>query len=388
MQKSNLFSHSILICPSFYDGRKDGIGRVSGAVFDVLSKNTGSKPIVLSANDPIELAEIESNDFAFGRNYYKLVLFALFSRRFVQRNIGGGPKVIVSTHPGLAPVARILAWRLRCPYFVFFHGIDVWHPLKLRQRWGLRRVQRILSVSKFTYERFLESNKWAHRLPWQVLHNGLTFVCDDSGAISHRTALIHPNGISKAPIKVLSVARISAADTFFDATSGEVRFYKGFQVVSEAVSLLRGKGFEAVYEIVGDGDGSAILREWIASKGFCEFVFLKGKLSDEELTQAYREAGIFVMASEREGFGLVYVEAMRYALPCICVDVGASQEVVEHGKTGLVARHRNPSDLADKIEKMICDATFYQEASKSCMEKANGYYSEHAYKARILAAIS
>jgi glycosyltransferase involved in cell wall biosynthesis len=56
-----------------------------------------------------------------------------------------------------------------------------------------------------------------------------------------------------------------------------------------------------------------------------------GKLTREELVSVYREADVFLLGSEYEGFGLSLIEAMASSLPFVAFDAGAAPLLAERG---------------------------------------------------------
>jgi glycosyltransferase involved in cell wall biosynthesis len=169
-------------------------------------------------------------------------------------------------------------------------------------------------------------------------------------------------------------------------SDGETYFYKGFQFVSEAVFELNRQGYPVEHQIVGDGDARMILENWITDNGYGSVSKCLGRLSDEELDLVFAKATIFAMASEREGFGLVYVEAMAHGLPCVCVDVGASKEVVKHEEVGLVAKARDSQSLVDAIRRLIQDRKLYERLSSTAKSRAQTIFSNKMFKDRLIAA--
>jgi glycosyltransferase involved in cell wall biosynthesis len=67
------------------------------------------------------------------------------------------------------------------------------------------------------------------------------------------------------------------------------------------------------------------------------------------LQKAYREAGVYVLPSLYEPFGISLLEAMAYSLPCIAADHCAMPEIVSHRETGLVTKPGDPDALAEAM---------------------------------------
>jgi alpha-maltose-1-phosphate synthase len=75
-------------------------------------------------------------------------------------------------------------------------------------------------------------------------------------------------------------------------------------------------------------------------------VKLLGRLSLAEVARLYERAFAFVLPTLREAFGLAYLEAMSYGLPCIGSRIEAIPEIVAEGETGLLVPPRDPAALA------------------------------------------
>jgi glycosyltransferase involved in cell wall biosynthesis len=88
--------------------------------------------------------------------------------------------------------------------------------------------------------------------------------------------------------------------------------------------------------IVGDGPDAAAVRQAASEAGLAARVHLLGQVSEAQKYQALRAADIFVSASQHEGFGLVFLEAMAFGLPIICYDHGGQTDFLTDGITGNV----------------------------------------------------
>jgi glycosyltransferase involved in cell wall biosynthesis len=63
-----------------------------------------------------------------------------------------------------------------------------------------------------------------------------------------------------------------------------------------------------------------------------------GQVSDEQKYAALSVADAFVTASQHEGFGLVFLEAMAFGLPVLCYDRGGQTDFLVTGQTGHVVK--------------------------------------------------
>lgn len=67
------------------------------------------------------------------------------------------------------------------------------------------------------------------------------------------------------------------------------------------------------------------------------------------IDRLYREATTFVMPSLYEPFGVVFLEAMAYGLPCVGADTCAMPEIIEDGVTGFVVSPGETEPLAARL---------------------------------------
>ncbi len=77
-------------------------------------------------------------------------------------------------------LARLLPLCLRhLPTLVMLYGIDAWRPLPWTVRWGLQRVNRLVSISEHTRQRAVEENAWMKDLRHSICYLGVppSFAC-------------------------------------------------------------------------------------------------------------------------------------------------------------------------------------------------------------------
>ncbi len=88
--------------------------------------------------------------------------------------------------------------------------------------------------------------------------------------------------------------------------------------------------------------------------GLGEAVHLTGSVSPEALAAYYRNADVFVCASEHEGFCVPIVEAMNFGLPVVALGAGAVPETA--GTGALVVEDKSPVAFATAVHKVTADA--------------------------------
>jgi phosphatidyl-myo-inositol dimannoside synthase len=365
----------MLICPSFFDGRRDGIGRVSGAFFDAFHSRYAHAPFVISANEA-QSTSCALSSRCFGRKYGRLLAFA------ASRGAGYSAKnrPILCMHLGLSPAALLHSLRSGNPYAVFLHGVECWHPLRLRSRIGVTGATLLFFNSNHTRTTFLKFNPWAVKLAHRVIPLGVPLSVLNQPNSSKSTIC------SDATLRVLCVGRMSKADYYEGFRDGK-DLYKGFKQLIQAVGQAAQAGLSIRLEIVGDGDARPELEAWLAARPEASLVTLLGRVSDERLAQAYDENDVFCLPSEGEGFGLVFAEAMAHGLPCVCVNAGAAPEVVTDQVTGLVARPRDVDDLAAKFILLGRDTALRARLGAAARQRVVDFFAYDKFLARIDAGL-
>jgi glycosyltransferase involved in cell wall biosynthesis len=103
-------------------------------------------------------------------------------------------------------------------------------------------------------------------------------------------------------------------------------------------------------EIVGDGPLRAELEARVGQRGLSGVAF-HGHLTPDHLTPVMKHARFLVLPSEcYEGFPMTIAEAFACGVPVIASRLGAMQEIVEDGRTGLHFTPGDADDLAAKVE--------------------------------------
>lgn len=98
---------------------------------------------------------------------------------------------------------------------------------------------------------------------------------------------------------------------------------------------------------------------------------------NENVTEEYRQAQIFVLSSRYEGWGLVLVEAMSQGCACIACDYfGRQAEIIEDHKNGILCKPDDVESLAKNIDKLISDTqlrSYLQQNAPKNIERFSEY---------------
>ena len=105
--------------------------------------------------------------------------------------------------------------------------------------------------------------------------------------------------------------------------------------------------------LVGDGPEEDSLKELAKRLGVAERVFFVGGKPQQELARYYSAADIKVLASSREGWPNVLLEAMACGTAVVATAVGGVPEVLGPESGGILVNDRSPDGLAAAISKML-----------------------------------
>lgn len=262
-----------------------------------------------------------------------------FATAAVARALTLQPTLVLFGHLHFAPLAPLL--RAAAPHAAHWYvayGIEAWHPPTRAVRVGLAFADRLLSISDYTRRRFLEEGGPLFRETTL-----LPCALDPDWMTRFESAAHDAPGIvrSGAPT-VLTVARLAAAEG-----------YKGVDTVIRALPEVCRAVPEARYEIVGDGDDRPRLESLARETGVADRVAFLGRLPAPDLAEAYRRCTAFAMPSDREGFGIVYLEAALFSKPSLAGRSGGAPEVVADGETGLLAANGDVEGVARALVRLL-----------------------------------
>lgn len=273
-------------------------------------------------------------------------------------------------HINLAPAAFILQKKYpRLRTAVITHGIEVWKPLSGWKRRFLRQANHIIAVSRFTAEK-LVAVQGLGRKKISVWPNCPDPFFNFPDNFSKPDYLLLRYGLKPEQPVLLTIARLHARESF-----------KGYDHVLTCLPDLLAQYPGLRYILAGKYDESEYrrLNSRIRNMGLGSRVLLPGYIPDEELSDHYRLADVFVMPSKKEGFGLVFIEALACGTPVVAGNADGSAEALLDGRLGLLIDPDDPASIAGAIRQSLQnpgDPAKRQQAVKH-------FFNYPDYKARL-----
>lgn len=240
---------------------------------------------------------------------------------------GGRRAAYVFDLLGPARVQAYVPPSFRARYLVPLLGIEVWRPLSRDRRKALANATVKFAISRHTLDR------------------ALPFCPDLAG-----TAVLPLALEEREPVGAPDPAVLERAGVGFFLIVGRMAAterYKGHDQVLAALP----PGARLV--VAGDGDDRPRLSAQAAELGVADRVFFTGFVSEATLAELYQRCGAFTMPSRGEGFGLVYLEAMRAGKPCVAARGSAAEEIVADGETGLLVDPEDAQELARALARLL-----------------------------------
>lgn len=253
-----------------------------------------------------------------------------------------------------------------CGYEAVKDGINNYIGYVLRRRswlleWSERRLCRsadsLIAVSRFTAQSLVNDY-----------------------AIPDQKIFIIPDGVD--------VKKFSPNDDYDNVSSrlnlppetavlfvGRLDYGKGLEYLIKAFAMVLDEVPHVKLFIVGDGVLKRKLINLSKDLQAEKNILFLGKVSDEDLPKIYNMSEFLILPSLLEGLGIVLLEAMACAKPCIATNVGGIPEIVEDKKTGLLVPPADPLALYEAIYALLTDRKLSRELGENGRKKVEENYS-------------
>jgi len=142
--------------------------------------------------------------------------------------------------------------------------------------------------------------------------------------------------------------------------------HKGHIFLLEAFNILKQKGIEPELHIAGSGKLKDFLVNFKESNDLKNIKF-HGYVS--KISQFLKAGDIFILTSHKEGLCTSLIDAMAAGLPVIATKAGGIPEVV--GDSGILAKNKNPVNIAQKIEYLLKNKEIREELPKKATKRLN-----------------
>lgn len=255
----------------------------------------------------------------------------------VQRAHRENPFDLIHAHAALpcGDAAARLSKALEIPFVVSVHGLDVFSERQAGRVLGnwcrristrvYRRARAVICISEKVRERIADANT-------KVIYNGAD------------ASTFCPANERKSPLVVLSV--------------GNLILTKGHAVLLRAFARMIPFVPDCELEIIGEGPERQALARLSEQLGIGARVRFLGRQSREAVARAMQHCAVFVLPSEYEALGCVYLEAMASGKPAIACEGQGIDEIIVHGNNGWLVPPRRAAQLGDALRMLLQNQDF------------------------------
>jgi len=273
---------------------------------------------------------------------YALILSLIKSRRVDHIHLCDGL---------LAPIGLILKKIYHKPISVTVHGLDVTYQNWLYQNINVRCLKyldKIICVSSSTKQDCLDKN------------------------ISEKKLFVIPDGVETNKFQISNFKFQNNKKILL--TVGRLVKRKGVEWFINNIMPKLGTEYE--YWVVGRGPEKENIEKAILKNNLQNQVKLLGFVDDEKLQKIYNQADIFIMPNikvegDREGFGIVALEAGAYGLPVLAADLEGLKDVIKNGENGYLVPERNTQEYIKRINDVLRNSELRDRAHQYVIENFN-----------------
>lgn len=208
------------------------------------------------------------------------------------------------------------------------------------------------------FARLLRNSRLRQKLSAKTLER-----CDVAVAVNNQTKKFLSDFVRKKDVVVIPFGvdtrtfRYSPPSRDFSIlTVGHHIKRKGFEYMIEAMTHIVKEFRDAVLHIAGLGPRTPHLKRLVDELNLTKNIVFHGRISDSGLLKLYSQCRVFCHPSLSEAFSPVRLEAMASGKPVVATSAASgSEEMIYHGKTGLLVPPADSKALAEATLKLLSD---------------------------------
>jgi len=256
-------------------------------------------------------------------NIFKFIFYVLKYCRHSDINVWA--------HINFSSVFILLRKLMKGKHVLITHGVEVWYDdISVLKKKSLQLYDKILTVSNFTKNKLISV---------QSIDESKIDILANSIDISNVQGSQSPFNPQK--FNLLTILRIDASDKL-----------KSIINVLDAMVLLDDE--EISFTVIGRGNQLDFIKDRIQETGLENRVNMLGYVRD--LNPYLEHCDLFTLISDKEGFGIVYLEAMEYRKPCLSAKYCGSSDVVVDNFNGYSIAVDDITTLAEKLKELKGDS--------------------------------
>jgi len=294
----------------------------------------------------------------YSGNRWKFALSLIISKSDIQ----------LLDHVGLARLPALMPSPLARKYILLIHSIEIWKSPRADYRRAAQKAEILIANSQYT------ANKARARYPdlpkIKVCWPGKDIVGGRHAGDPKATKIHTP--VPLGPHTLLIVGRLAAEQN-----------HKGHDHLLEAIPLILEAVPDAQLVIAGEGNDQKRLEAKADKLNISNQVVFTGWVNEQQLHTLYSQCALFVMPSEGDGFGIVFIEAMMHSKPCVGLKTGAAAEIFENEKSGILIDRNDQSDMANRLSSLLNDETRRRELGEAAYDRYHATFQGRHHSERL-----
>lgn len=232
-------------------------------------------------------------------------------------------------------------------------------------KWLIRRMDALIATSA-------QAASFLEREATVILHGvDTTRFCPPASKVAAKRALNLPE------------------DDIFLGCFGRVRANKGTDIFVDALITLckedrRLRGAVLGRATADNLDFQKRLEAKIRNAGLHHRIRFLGEVPDADVANWYRALDLFIAPQRKEGFGLTPLEAMACGTPSVATRVGAFEELIVPGETGLLVAPGDLEAITAAIREALSDRERLERWGKAALARAERHFPLEREAAEIM----
>lgn len=281
--------------------------------------------------------------------------------------------VVILSHINLLSIGYLIKrFSPKTKVYLIAHGIEIWRKLPDTKLKALNRLDKIFAVSHYTKEKIKSEHKIVDD-KIEVLNNCLDPFYYFPSDFTKPQSLLKRYNLTRDHTILISLSRLSSSEK-----------YKGYDNVIKILPQLIQKDPNVVFLLAGkaDEEEQARLEKLIADYKIGNHIKLIGFVDEAEISDHFLLSDIFVMPSKKEGFGIVFIEAMASGLKVVAGNKDGSVDALNNGKLGKLVDPDNLKEVETVLSELLVQPS--GDAEKlDLQKKVYEVFSYEKYSASI-----
>lgn len=223
----------------------------------------------------------------------------------------------------------------------------------------------------------------------ETVENSERFICVGNGlknavleyTKTDKDITVIPNMVNN----MFNYIEKNGPETFFFVSIGNLIQNKRFDLTIRAFAKSFRGNNDVMLTIIGDGPLMEQLKSLSKEQGVEKQIVFLGKIDRLSVARELQKSNAFVLASDYETFGVVYIEAMACGRPVIGTRNGGANDIISDD-CGILVDTNDVEQLADAMKRLF--STYKNYDNKYIADQCESQYGEKVISARLNAIYS